>query len=262
MDSSEYLSVNFWDQIYRTGGTSGTGSAGRLAQFKAEIVNGVVAKHRVDSVIELGCGDGSQLALMQYTQYFGLDTSVAAIERCTERFADDPTKQFVTYEPFSETQRLPGADLAVSLDVVYHLLEDAIYERYMRDLFAAGRRFVLIYSSDTDAPSPWGEVRHRRFTEWVERREPHWNLAYRIPQRFPYVEGDNETSWSDFSLYTRVGTRILSDPQQAVQSVLRKTKNSLVNRRFGSDRGLTGIPSFGLRDRLIGGHRRAQGSAK
>ena len=43
------------------------------------------------------------------------------------------------------------------------------------------------------------------FTSWVERRQPQWELAERIPQRYPYVEGDNDTAWSDFYLYRRRG---------------------------------------------------------
>ena len=204
MERSEHFSISFWDQLYRSGGTSGTGSAGRLASYKAEVVNGIIAKYGVRSAVELGCGDGSQLARIGYPQYIGLDTSGAVIKQCIRRFAHDSTKQFFEYKPFSTEQRLPSGDLAVSLDVIYHLLEDEVYERYMSDLFALGRRFVLVYSSNGDTPSRWDEVRHRRFTDWVDCRQPNWMLIAHFPQRFPYVEGNTETSWSDFFLYKRL----------------------------------------------------------
>jgi hypothetical protein len=60
-----------------------------------------------------------------------------------------------------------------------------------------------VYSSNSDEPSSWTEVRHRRFTDWVEVHQPEWRLLARIPQRYPYVEGDPDTSWSDFFLYQR-----------------------------------------------------------
>ena len=58
--------INYWEDRYRTGHDSGAGSSGRLAAFKAEFLNGLVADHNVSSVIEFGCGDGRQLALAEY----------------------------------------------------------------------------------------------------------------------------------------------------------------------------------------------------
>jgi SAM-dependent methyltransferase len=194
-------SASFWESLYREGGTSGTGSVGPLAAFKAEVVTRVLAEHGITSVAELGCGDGQQLALIDYPSYVGLDVAPAAVERCRERFAGDSSKRFEVYD---RGANLPAADLAISLEVIFHLLEDDVYDRYMSDLFASAGRFVLIYSSDTDEPSPWDEVRHHRFSTWVERRQPHWRLQERIAQRYPYVEGDPETSWSDFFLYQRL----------------------------------------------------------
>lgn len=191
----------FWESLYERGGISGTGSRGRLAQFKAEIMNGILATHDIQSVIELGCGDGQQVSLIDYPDYLGLDTSATAVEMCRARFADDPTRRFRSYvsgEDIPET-----ADMTVSLDVVYHLLEDETYLRYMSDLFGAAARLVVVYSSDTEEPSEWPEVRHRHFTKWVEEHEPAWRLHERIPNRFPYVAGDPTTSWADFFVYSR-----------------------------------------------------------
>jgi SAM-dependent methyltransferase len=193
-------SASFWEQLYRQGGTSGTGSMGRLARFKAEVINRLLAVHGIASVVELGCGDGQQLALIDYPDYVGLDVAPTALEACTRQFAGDPSKRFHVYEPGGS---LPGAELAVSLEVIFHVLEDDVYERHMSDLFAIAGRLVLIYSSDTDEPAVWDEVRHHRFSDWVARRQPHWELAERIEQRYPYTEGDPGTSWSDFFLYRR-----------------------------------------------------------
>ncbi len=194
--------AEFWERLYRGGGTSGTGSVGRLAEFKAEVITRILAEREIESVVELGCGDGDQLALVDYPDYLGLDIAPAAVERCRERFAGDPRKRFAVYEPAAS---IPQADLALSLDVIYHLLEEQTYERYMRDLFASARRFVLVYSRDTDEKSPWDEVSHHRFTAWVNEHEPGWELVERVPQRHPYAEGVPDTSWSDFYLYERRG---------------------------------------------------------
>src|SRR5579859_8234848 len=56
-------SSTYWEERYRAGGNSGAGSYGRLAEFKAEVLNGFVHSRGIRSVVEFGCGDGAQLAL-------------------------------------------------------------------------------------------------------------------------------------------------------------------------------------------------------
>ncbi len=194
-------SSELWDDVYARGGTSGTGSYGRLAEFKADTVNRLLIEHAIESVIELGCGDGHQASLIDYPRYLGLDTSPMAIGLCRERFGDDPTREFRAYQTGDEIQE--RADMSISLDVVYHLLEDEVYDRYMTDLFAVGTRFVVVYSSDTEEAAEWPEVRHHGFTDWVRDREPDWVLRQRIPNRYPYVPGDVDSSWADFYVFER-----------------------------------------------------------
>ena len=55
-----FSSIQYWEARYRANGTSGAGSVGRLARFKAGVVNRVIADNRIVSTIDMGCGDGSQ----------------------------------------------------------------------------------------------------------------------------------------------------------------------------------------------------------
>src|ERR1700751_1058790 len=87
-------SSSYWEDRYRQGGTSGSGSFGRLAEFKAEIVNGFVEKMGSQTFIELGCGDGAQLALARSPRYVGIDVAEGSISACRNRFAADQTKSF------------------------------------------------------------------------------------------------------------------------------------------------------------------------
>jgi hypothetical protein len=87
-------SASFWDSVYRQGGTSGPGSYGHLAEFKAEILNEFVRAKGIRTVIEFGCGDGAQLQLARYPEYVGIDVAAGSIDRCCHLFADDPTKRF------------------------------------------------------------------------------------------------------------------------------------------------------------------------
>lgn len=153
-------------------------------------------------MIEFGCGDGNQLQLAEYPRYLGLDVSETAIQLCRAKFADDPTKRFKLTSDYAGEQ----AELALSLDVLYHLVEDEVFEGYMRALFGSATRHVIIYADNgqgADRPhSP--HVRHRVFTDWVAAQLPQWQLARHIPNRYPY-QGDHHTgSFADFYIYQLV----------------------------------------------------------
>ncbi len=198
-------SERYWEQRYVSGGDSGPGSYGKFALFKAEILNGFVAEHEVRSVIEFGCGDGNQLELSAYPVYLGVDVSETAIARCRERFRADPTKTFQLAKDY-EGRR---AELALSLDVIFHLVEDGVSFRYMGALFQAATRFVIIYSSNRDEPTV-GEsmhVRHRRFTSWIDDSAPGLTLMVQAPNRYPNQGNYRTGSFSDFFIYRRIGGR-------------------------------------------------------
>ena len=72
----------YWELRYKLKGNSGSGSYGRLADYKANCINGFVKNNEIKSVIEFGCGDGNQLTLAQYNSYIGLDISNKAIKIC------------------------------------------------------------------------------------------------------------------------------------------------------------------------------------
>jgi hypothetical protein len=196
----------YWERHYRSGGDSGPGSRGVLARYKAGFVNDFVARHDVRSVIELGCGDGAQLALSEYPAYTGLDVSTTALRSCVARFAADPTKIFLPYSTgaFADPRGLLRADLGLSMDVLFHLVEPGVFETYVRDLFASARRFVLIYASDGPRDSTIGSVTDRPFTGHVRATQPDWRLEERVSN--PHVwNGDVATTTrSEFFVYVRV----------------------------------------------------------
>lgn len=182
-------SERYWERHYQRGGTSGEGSYGRYADHKASFLNEFVAANNIASVVEFGCGDGNQLALADYPRYLGLDASPTAVETCIRRFKSDTSKSFALYSPrmFNDPASFIRADLAVSLDVIYHLTEDDIFDLYMRHLFAAADRFVVIYARDSEDPDPAPWVRHRRFTPWVEANT-RWMLDRVVPRPDPAIQ--------------------------------------------------------------------------
>jgi cyclopropane fatty-acyl-phospholipid synthase-like methyltransferase len=176
-------SASFWERNYKGGGTSGAGSYGMLARAKAELLNAFVQERKLESVIEFGCGDGNQLSLAKYPTYIGLDVSPTAIALCKDRFAQDNSKSFFLYdgEHFVDHAGLFTADLAISLDVIYHLVENNVYDVYIKQLFAAAQKYVIIYSTDSTIEDTGPHVRHRQITPWIAANYPDWRLIRKSP---------------------------------------------------------------------------------
>jgi len=200
-----FRSAQYWEERYAQGGNSGAGSFGRLAEYKAGFVNGIVNDKKIESVLEFGAGDGNQLALLCIPRYIGLDVSPTAIALLQKRFQDDASKTFYL---IADSVPPISADMTMSLDVIFHLVEDDIFERYMESLFKSAKRYVMIYSSNfaeyhnngnLRGQSHAQHVRHRRFTDFVASRFKEWALmeSFENPCK-------NETD-SAFFIYERKG---------------------------------------------------------
>lgn len=195
----------YWEQRYADGGNSGSGSYGRLADFKAAFLNDFVRVNAVQSVVELGCGDGNQLSLARYPRYLGLDISRSAIARCRQRFAADATKSFMLFDAgaFSDPAGFLRADVGLSLDVLFHLVEPEVFEAYLEALFVVSGRFVIIYASDFESTHN-GHENRRSFSRWISAHRPDWRLLEHVPNPYPYDPADGDrTSMSDFYVYGR-----------------------------------------------------------
>ncbi len=192
-------STDYWKDRYNTGGNSGDGSYGELAQFKATFLNNLVVENNIETVIEFGSGDGNQLTMAKYANYVGFDISPKAIALCEALFKNDPTKKFLELESYNNHQ----ADLSMSLDVIFHLVEDTIFHDYMSRLFLSSQKYVVIFSSNTnknkEKPDP--HVRHRKFTDWIETHQEDWALLSHTANENPF-KGNNKTgSFADFYVF-------------------------------------------------------------
>jgi SAM-dependent methyltransferase len=205
-ESGPFSSSDYWAKRYERGKTSGSGSYGRLASYKADVINQLVRDRAVGSVVEFGCGDGNQAALFDFETYTGVDVAPLVISSAQIRFADRETWQFVESHAFEAPAS--GYDLSMSLDVIYHLVEAAVFDRYMRDLVAASARYVLVYASDHDAATKDVHVRHRRYSDWMAAHAPEFDHVQTWDHPYPMTETSdkNETSFAFFQLFERGAT--------------------------------------------------------
>lgn len=192
--------ADYWDTRYRSGGDSGAGSRGRLGKHKAEVINRLVRRYEVRSVIDFGCGDGMLLKLLELPRYLGLDIAPSIIDRLRKEFAKDSQKDFALYRPGRGYDA--AAHMALSIDVIYHQVDDKLYDQYMRDLFLSALRLVLIYSTDKYR-EPCVHERHRKFSDWIHAHRPDWERIGEIPPPYPLDPKDPDTSDCSFFLYSR-----------------------------------------------------------
>ena len=190
-------SAKYWEERYFKGKTSGQGSYGKLALYKAEVINEFVKNKNINTVIEFGCGDGNQLKFAKYKNYIGIDISKTAIERCKKIFKEDPSKKFYLD---TENNNLKKSDLSISLDVIYHLVEDEVFEKYMQNLFGGSKKYVLIYSSNKNSEQV-NHVRHRNFQDWIKINIPSARQTHFIKNKFPYDLDKLNGSFADFYIY-------------------------------------------------------------
>ncbi|MEK3731908.1 MULTISPECIES: class I SAM-dependent methyltransferase [Paenibacillus] len=186
--------IEYWDDNYSNGGTSGRGSYGELADFKAEVVNELVERNGVRTVIEFGCGDGNQLSLMKYPEYLGLDVAASAVQLCTERFKDDPGKRFMQYDPRTFADgKLSKFDMVVCLDVLYHITDDEDFEATLRHIFDSSSDLVVLYTRLTTGKEAHvvDTIKDRDIFGHL-RKFPDFSIEAIVPQRY------RDQSSSDF----------------------------------------------------------------
>ena len=187
----------YWERRYAHGGDSGAGSSDILATYKATFLNAFVEKHGLQTVVELGCGDGQQLLLAKYPAYTGLDIAPSAVARCRDLFSGDANKTFAIYDPEHFEPADFQADAAISLEVIFHLTEERVYQPYMQHLFALARRWVVVFSSD-EADRSGGIFPHFRQRKFTCDVPEGWVLRERV------ANPHRERSVSDFFVFERV----------------------------------------------------------
>jgi len=127
--------------------------------------------------------------------------SPEAISQCENIFSNDETKTFKLMDGYANET----AELTLSLDVIYHLIEDNVFFTYMKRLFDSSTKFVIVYSSNTDkrARLQAAHVRERMFSKWIEQHKSEWKLIQHIPNRYPYTGDEQKGSFADFYIYEK-----------------------------------------------------------
>ena len=110
----------------------------------------------------------------------------------------DKNKQFYLCENFVLND---SYDLAISCDVLYHLIDLKIWKNYLSNLFSYSNKYIIIYASnDKDYGS---HCLARNFTEYINKKFPTWKLIKKLKTSKFSDSNNKNTSISDFFIYQK-----------------------------------------------------------
>lgn len=199
---AKFDSKRFWEYLYSQGGNSGPGSYNEKAKYKAKILNDICAEFSIKSLLEFGSGDGNNLSYYTIENYCGLDVSETAVDLCKNKYKDDPKKTFIHYNPNYFKPEDFMTELTISFEVIFHLIEDNVFEKYIYNLFMSSKKYVLIFSSnDNDMTDPAEHVKHRKFTDYIPNN---FKLIRKIETP---KSGVLKEFFSDFYLFKKIESK-------------------------------------------------------
>jgi len=151
MEINKKQTKNHWNNTYVTGGNSGVGSYRKdLYEYKLNFIKKLIVNQNIKSVFDFGCGDGHQLSEIvvgkDVESYIGIDISPYIIEENKKKYKD---KIYYNLEEY-EFDKKDTFDLVLCLDVLYHIMEENLFNQTIGNLFKLSKKYVLIYAVDKD----------------------------------------------------------------------------------------------------------------
>ena len=193
--NQEINSSDFWIDRYRSGGNSGIGSYGNLADYKSSVIRELICEYGIQNIIDLGCGDGNQLLSMKLSNinYIGYDVSSQLIMGLQKKFYTERNYQFThSHEVLKSLQsNFTQNIMAISQDVIYHLVDDKSYFDHLILLAQINPEYILIYSTNLDWGSNKQHVRDRMWTRDLKTYLPVFTLTKLIHNPFYHSTGAN-----------------------------------------------------------------------
>jgi hypothetical protein len=188
-------SAKYWEERYVNGGNSGNGSYGFLAEYKRDFINQFIVDNNIKSLLEYGCGDCNQLSMIDCETIVGVDVSKTAVDICQNLL---PNSRFIDLS----SQKFPKikTDLLLSLDVIYHLIEDDVYEKYIENIINHGSEYLIIYSANFENEGNFSiHVKPRKFTEHKMLNET-YKLELIVENKYKSID-HNLGSFSDWYIF-------------------------------------------------------------
>ena len=121
-DSARTFENIYTRKLWGTG--SGPGSElGTEAKPYVDLVNTIISIGNIQSVVDLGCGDGRIGRALEVPTYTGIDCTESNISRLK---LECPRRNWLLADLFHDRQSLPTGELALMKDVLHHWPNDMI----------------------------------------------------------------------------------------------------------------------------------------
>lgn len=149
-------SIDFWDNRYAIGGTSGVGSTGNLLNFKINFINDFIKNNDIKTVLDFGHGDCSLAKEIIVDTYLGID-GAKSINRDIDGFQS--VNKYLTCSRFDVLStdiekyiKNVNIDMTMCIDVLYHILDDEIeyLEKTLHNLYCSSSKYIMIYAQDSE----------------------------------------------------------------------------------------------------------------
>jgi hypothetical protein len=193
-----FNSRKYWEKRYKKWWNSWAGSYNKYAEYKANILNDIIDEKNINSLIEFGCWDWNNLNYYKINYYTGFDISETAIKICISKYREDSSKSFILYNPIFFKSWGLKAELTISFEVIFHLIEDNVFLKYFEDLFNTSSKYVLILSSNNDH-NKWSAAhyKNREFTKFIpenfslidcKKTPQEWNFKWFTSDFYLYIK--------------------------------------------------------------------------
>lgn len=164
---------SYWTERYRSGGNSGSGSAGRNLAFKANFVRDFLVKHQLREVLDIGCGNGGIIPSLPEINYHGIDFAKPAIDYCQAKWGETGSRKFTHV---TEVQgNSASAEVVLVLEVLMHITDDKDYERFLRACLSMAEKFVVLQTPlKADLGKRQKPAPHERYRDIFLSLIPHY----------------------------------------------------------------------------------------
>jgi hypothetical protein len=88
------------------------------------------------------------------------------------------------------------------MDVIYHLIEDEVYEQYMDNLLDVGAEYLIIYSPDFNNDNFAPHVKARKFTD-NKRLQEEYKLMLHHPNDYS-TRNYKDGSFADWYVFRKI----------------------------------------------------------
>jgi hypothetical protein len=149
-EAKDVFGMIYARQVWGKG--SGAGSTLREGQPYIDRVNQFIQRNQIQSIVDIGSGDGVIASQLKVPRYIGLDCADQMIAKCRSLYTG-AGREFHDVDCFKDVDKIPSADVLLCKDVLHHW-PTAWVVSWLERIIAAGRWKTILLCQDNAQKSP------------------------------------------------------------------------------------------------------------